>query len=1149
MKLSSFILMITILNVGATVYSQTTYLNAQMKNVTVKEVFKKIEDQSQFRFFYSNDLNYINQRVNINATHKTLEKILDEIKITGVVTDANGDPLPGVNVVIRGTSTGVVTNAMGEYSITVPNRDAVLAFSFIGFATQEITYSGQTSVNIIMKEDAQMLDEVVVTALGIKRDSRALGYSVSTVKGEDMLKAGIPANPLASLYGKAAGVGIQATAAGPMGGMKISVRGAQGLESTSGTRPLFVVDGVPIYDVESSMASRDYNPLNSFDFGSAVNDINAEDIASMEILKGAKAAVLYGSAGANGVVLITTKNGSGTRGLGVQISYNQEWYQPYTLIDFQNEYGSGENEYSRNWEDDEKTIRRTVSSRFNFGPKFDGSPIKFFDGSTRQYLPYKDNYLDMFTGGSSHSINAAIQGGNEKGSMRLSFTNYKYDGITPNQEQVKNTLSFNGQTQVSKFAKFEISQNIYQVKSQNRMSNLQHLIAFGAFNRDYDIKTATNSYKDENGWMLDLATLGNLDGESNWGWPAAFLDPNNISDGFFNLMWNMNENRNTDKRMHSITSAKATLTFLPFLSLTIQGGLDYTDTDYSTKNMPKRMTASGSYEGGMFTFRRERNMIQNYEAFLTYNQSFVNDKLNVFAFAGPAYKNISYTDVNVGTRGNSKFPGFWSLTNGDTWPSSYDSHVSGYSQQDESMYSVLGQGTVSWGMEYIFEFQARNDWASTLPKKNRSYFYPGASFTWNFTETFDVPHINYGKLFVSWADVGRPANRYYALRTYSMGTLPAPNTNINDVTGPSDLFSGDLKPERKREYEIGTSLRMFDNRLEVNASYYNATWYNQIMGVPLSATTGSQNIRINAGEINNQGVELYVNGAVIATEPFRWEWTLTAAKQWDHINKLYPGITQKQESRGNLLRRKAEGKRMNTLWIQDYARSEDGQRLVGDNGQYYLSSDPEDEICLGSTNTDIYGGLATNFYLQGKWGMLNLMGALDYKFGGYILSYSNFYLQGNGLTVETLPYRDAAHGGLEWTETLADGTRERHDGLILPGVKADGTPNDKVISAYQYYSTFIHDMGTGWQPDMIHKNNYIKFREVALTYTFPAHISHMMKLQKLSVSLTARNLFYIYKSIKNIDAEAMLGTGNDSWVENTNFPSLRSYGFKLNVAF
>jgi len=1072
-------------------------------------------------------------------------------QVKGTVKDADGEALVGATVLEKGTTNATMTNVDGEFQITLKNRvNSVIVVSYVGYATKEVAVGNQTSLNVVLSSSSESLDEVVVTALGIKRDTRALGYAISSIKGEDMIKAGVPANPLSTLYGKAAGVGVQATAAGPMGGMKINIRGAQGLESSSGTRPLFVVDGVPIYDTESSMSSRNYNPLNSFDYGSAVNDINVDDIASMEILKGAKAAVLYGSAGANGVVLITTKSGSGTRGLGVQISYGQEWYDPYTLINFQNEYGSGENEYAYNYSTDTPPVRRTVSSRNSFGPKFDGSDIMFFDGSMRKYLPYKNNYLDMFNTGNSRNVNAAIQGGTDKANMRLSLTNYDYTGITPNQSQIKNTLSFNGQVEVSKFAKFEFTQNLYNVSSQNRMSNIQHLVAWGTFNRDYDIKTAMNSYKDANGWMLDLSKLGSLDA-AGWGWPSAFLDPNHINDGFFNLMWNMNENRNTDKRLHSITSGKGTFTFLPFLSLTVQGGLDYTDTDYSSKFMPYRQnTTTGAYQGGLFSFQRERNVIQNYEAYLTFNKSVMDNKLNVFAFAGPSYKGTSYTNINVGTRGNSKYPGFWSLTNADTWPASYDSYVSGYSQQDEALYSVLGQGTISWGMEYILEFQARNDWASTLPKANRSYFYPGASFTWNFTETYNIPFINYGKLFASLADVGRPATRYYALKTYSMNTLPAPNTNINDVTPPGSLFSGDLKPERKREFEIGTSLRMFKNRLEFNASYYNATWYNQIMGVPLSITTGFPDIRINAGEIVNQGIELYLNGALIATDPFRWEMTFTAARQWDKINKLYPGITQKQSNVGNIYRRQAEGERMNTLWMQDYARDDKGNLMVNSAGLYYLSNDPKDEICVGSTNTNLYGGLSTNLYLQGKWGMLNLMGALDYKFGGKVLSYSNYYLVGNGLTKETLPYRDTAHGGLTWTETLTNGTtRERHDGLILPGVKADGTPNDIVVSAFNYYQVYIHDMSTGFQPDMIKENNYVKFRELALTYTFPSHISKQLRIQKLAVGLTARDLLYLYKSIKNIDSESMLGTGNDSWIEYSSFPSLRTFGFKLNVSF
>jgi iron complex outermembrane receptor protein len=1085
----------------------------------------------------------------VSVLFLSLSHSMAQTDVKGVVYDSETqETLIGLSVLIKGTSTGVVTDQNGEFQLKVKPTD-ILIFKYLGYTEQEVAVGNRTQFSVFMIPDGILLNETVVTALGIKRDTRALGYAVSTIRGEDMIKAGITANPLASLYGKAAGVGVQATAAGPMGGMRINIRGAQGLESSSGTRPLFVVDGVPIYDSESSMASRGYDPLNSFDYGSAINDINTEDIESMEILKGAKASVLYGSAGANGVVLITTKSGNETRGMGVQISYGQEWEVPYTLINFQNEFGTGTNEYSMSYEDEDKQIRRVVSSRFNFGPKFDGSPIKFFDGSTRPYEAYENNYLDMFNTGGSTNVSASVSGGNEKGSMRVAFSHFDYNGLTPNQGQIRNTLSFNGQMEVSKLAKFEFIQNIYSTKSTNRLSNISHLVAFGTFNRDYDIKTAMNSYKDKNGYMYTLQELGSIE-DSGWGWPSAFTDSRGT--GFFPLLWQMNENRNTDARLHSLTSVKALFKLLPSLTLTLQGGLDYSDTDYVTKNkVTRKNETTGKYEGGQFKFRRDRTEIQNYEAFLTFDKSYINKKLNIFAFAGPSYRRTIYTSVGVGTMGNFKFPDFWSLSNGDTWPGEYSSNIADYGEGSEALYSVLGQGTISWGMEYILEFQARNDWASTLPKQNRSYFYPGASFTWNFTETFDIPVINYGKFRASWADVGRPASRYYALRSYSMNTLPAPWTNINDVTGPGDLFSGDLKPERKREWELGFDLRMLkQNRLELNFSYYNSTWYNQIMGVPLSSATGAKNIRINAGEINNQGLELFVKGAPVATDLFRWELSLSAANQWDKIKRLYPGITQKNESAGNLIRRKEAGERMNTLWIQDYLRDENGNKIVTGNGTYQLSNKPEDEIYIGSTNTDIYGGLTSNFYFQGNWGMLNLLAGLDYKFGGKILSYSNYYLMGNGLTKETLPYRDSAHGGLTWTETLSDGsTRERHDGLILPGVKEDGSPNDIIISAYDYYSTYIHDMSTGFQPDMIKENSYIKFRELALTYTFPKRYSDKLKMQKLSIAFTARNLFYIYKTIKNIDAESVLGTGNDSWIENSNYPSSRSYGFKVNISF
>jgi iron complex outermembrane receptor protein len=1064
--------------------------------------------------------------------------------ITGTIKDAQGDPLPGVVIVEKGTNVSAVSDEDGKYSIKV-NSGSTLEFILIGYESKEALVSS-TVIDVVLEESSEVLDNVVVTALGIKRETRALGYAISSVKGDDLLKAGVTANPLETLYGKAAGVGIQASASGPTGGIQIKIRGSQGLESDAKTRPLFVVDGVPIYDEDSNMAARGYDPLNSFDYGSGINDINAEDIESMEILKGAKASVLYGSQGANGVVLITTKSGAGTRGLGVSISYGHTWDIPYTLIDFQNEYGSGLNEYSVEYADEAKTQRRTISSRYNFGPKFDGSPILFFDGSTRPYSPYKNNYLDLFKNGSTDNLSVAISGGNDKGNMRLSFNKYKYNGEMTNMWQEKNSVSFNGTMKVSDFAEVEFINNLYFTNTQNRRPNLSTQVAWGTFNRDYDITAASKVYKTDDGYLNSVSGLGNIGG-SGWGWPEAFVK---AGSGTFNLLWNQYENRNLDERMHNTTSAKVTLKLLPFLSVKINGGIDYTEVEYTRKNKITSVDPeSGNTEGGSFSYSRDKIKIQNYEGLLFFNKSFVDDNLNVESFVGGSYYNNAGKSVGVGTFGGLKFNDFWMLENGKGWSSNYDSNISSYSLGEDAKYSVMGQATISWKNTYYLELQARNDWSSTLPKVNRSYFYPGASFTWNFTENFTIPYINYGKLRLSLADVGRDASRYYAYKAYSIETLPAPNTNINKITGPSTLFSGDLKPERKREFEVGFNLRFFkESRLEVDFSYYNSTFYNQLMSVPLSTGTGASNIRINAGKSRNQGLELFVKGAPISTKSFQWELSATAAKQTDKIIDLYPGITQKNTVVSGVVNRAEEGERMGNLWMYDYVKDEKGNKIVNNNGYYQISTDSKDMIKVGNINPDIYGGLTSNWYLRGNWGVVNLMAGLDYKFGGKILSYSNYYLKGNGLTTQTLAYRDTEHGGLTWTETLTDGTtRERHDGLILDGVTADGEVNQKIIGAQAYYSSFIHDMSTGWQPDNIQKNDYIKFREIALGYTVPKKFSNMLKLQKLTFTLTARNLFYLYKTIENIDVESTLGT--DSWVENSSYPSIRSYGFKINLSF
>lgn len=1075
------------------------------------------------------------------TTGDTTEVNQQSGKVTGIVADDLG-PVAGASVSVKGTSKGTITDSDGKFVLDGVKNGAIIQISFLGYTPQEITYKGQENLDIKLVEDSQAIDEVVVTALGMKRSHKSLGYALTTIKGDEFTLAGKAANPLTSLYGKAAGVGIQSSAAGPTGGVNIKIRGAASLESSSKTRPLFVVDGVPIHDQESSMATRGYDPLNSFDYGAGINDINPEDIESMEILKGAKASVLYGSEGANGVVLITTKKGANTRGLGVTASFQYTVEQPVSYIDFQNEFGTGTSVYDEltGKLPDGTSMRRLGTSRFNFGPAFDGKPIMDIDGNIINYEAQPDNFMDFFRKGYSDNVNVAIAGGNDMGNMRVSYTNYKYQGILDNFEQKKNILSFSGKMNASKFATFEINSNIYNIVTQNRYPNIGGLVSYG-INRDQPFSTLERLYKDDSGYKRNKEDLT----MSSYG--------SNIMD----LLWHQRENRNVDDKFHMITSLKGKFDFHKNVFLVLQGGIDYTDIEYNQK---ARVTqAEPNVVGGKYSRKEERYVVQNYDAMLNFDKNFMKDRLNVLAFFGGGYRSNEDKSINVSTYGDMLYPDWYSLNNEGSWPGAGDKgKVRGMSRGSDFLYSLYGGVTLSLDERYYVEITGRNDWASTLPAGNNSYFYPGISFNWNFKDQIPIPQLQFGKIRMAWADAGRPASRYFANNVFTLGQIAETEASI--VTPPSALFSGLLKPERKREYEIGMDLRFFDqNRLEFDFSYYTNNVYDQIMSVPLSSTSGYSEIRINAGNVHNYGYEIFLKGTPLVGKDFRWDVSFTAANQYAKVKKLYPGITQKLIGGGTGYKVVAEvGEPMGELLTYDYKKDEHGNRIVSSNGFYVLDYDAGFKK-NSNINPSFIGGFNTSFYYKN----FNINLGFDYKFGGALLSMSNYYLIGNGLSKESLPYRDEKHGGLAYyineqnvkvpcehnaaAPAGAKDNRVYHDGLILNGVKEDGSKNDIILSAYEYYSTFIHDMSADLQPDNIYKNDYIKFREIGISYTIPKRIVEKAKLQKVTLTATARNLFYLYKAIPNIDAESTLGT--NSYEEYSFFPSTRSFGIGVSVSF
>jgi iron complex outermembrane receptor protein len=1087
--------------------------------------------------------------------------------VTGKVTGDDGIGIPGVTVIQKGTSNGTVTNVDGDYSLTVPTK-SVLVFSFVGMSQVEESVGSRSEINVTLTTDEIGIDEVVVTALGIKRDRKSLGYAISTIKGNELTVAGNTQNPVLALYGKAAGVAIRQSASGPTGGININIRGTAGLQADAKTRPLFVVDGVPIFDENTSLTQ-------GTDYGTGINDINAEDIESIDILKGAKASVLYGSEGANGVVLITTKSGGKIRDrLNVNLSYQTSIEQARTFIDFQNIYGNGGNIYDVKAIEDGQQYPKFNTNIANYGPAFDANQKRvWWDGVARPYTSQPDNYNFLFQDGFSNQLNASVDKSGDFGSVRFSFTNVDYEGIMENLTQKKNTISFSGQFNLSKKLSVETTMNLYGIKTNNRPGN-----TLGFFVNGLDRGAPFQEFIESNDYLYNDPEDKNFGYKKDFedvGYPTGYYSLSSFS----NYVWDRRNNNSLDDKMHLITMIRPTYRINDWLSVTGQASMDYADTDFTTKNRETKVYPD--MVGGYYGFSRRNTKIEEYKGFVNFYKSFMDEKLDVVALIGTSYKNISENTIdvstaNVGTSSGFNYPGWYHLNNQNTagWPGANNmGKVRGNSFGENSLYGVYSVATVTWDSKYTIELNARNDWSSSLPPGNNSYFYPGVAFTYDATDVLKtvVPALQFGKFRASWADVGRDApSRYYAYNSLGAGIIEG--TDAQSVSAPSSLFAGDLKPERKREYEFGTEMAFFkNNRLGIDLSFYTNSVYDQIMAVPLSQSTGANEIKINAGEVKNWGYELQVNAVPVLKKDMRLDMTFTTSNQFSEVVKLYPGITQKNVNsmRGKVNVMAKEGERIGNLYGTALSTDPDGNRIVSSNGTSYALNEKE-EVKLGNVFPNFMGGFNSTF----SWKAFSIYAHVDYSFGASMYSETNQWLYANGISTNSLKNRDEAHGGLAYyvdretgnnilwqhgdaAPAAATNGRVYHDGIILDGVvevkDGDGNvirydKNTNIVPVSAYYGGFVSWANEAINAtDLKYKNDYLKLREVSIAYRIPKKIVQKLKINTASVSLFARNVGYIYKSVPNLDSEAYMGT--NTYFEASPIPSSRTLGLKLAVGF
>lgn len=1080
-------------------------------------------------------------------------------KVTGVVEDEFG-PVAGASVVVKGTTNGSITDMDGNFTLEGVKSGDVIQISFIGYATQEIKYTGQATLQVKLAEDAQKLDEVVVTALGMKREKKALGYSVSSVKSEEITQAGTPMNAMSALYGKTSGLQLQTTAAGPTGGMNIKVRNAVSLTESSNTRPLIVVDGIPIQDANTGQTM---NSVSGGDHGTGINDINPEDIESIEILKGAKAAVLYGSEGANGVMLITTKSGK-QKGLGIDFGVNYSWNKAAYTPKYQNEYGSGHSAGYSKYENlskdgyymmkdpatGEMVESLWESANFNFGPRMDGRSLLWWDDQYRPYTAQKNNATEMFRTGSQSNVNFALSNSGDLGSFRVSYNYRDFNHVSVGADNASHSFAFAGDLKANDYVKLKVNTNYTYTKDHNAPYQIEKLTTYG-LPREMDPNLIRDKMVTPEGY-----NYFSQDAVSSR-YPASSY----VSEYY----WSQLQNNNQYVRNHLIQSLSMDVKFNDYLSWNTLGGMDYTITEHEVSNKVNRPLAEKALQG-YYGLKSIRYATYYAQTALQYNQSF-DEKWNLSGMIGGAVKRNSMDSQDTYIKEEFAIENWFSFSNTTNANGAKSSRERG----KDLLLSVYASAQLAYDNAVYLEVQARNDWSSILPPENNHYFYPGASLSWIFSETFELPSVfSFGKVRASWADVGRPGPRYYGNVDFSLGSYGGnPILTMGDYLPPADFATStggfpvpNLKPERKREYEFGFETAFFpQNRINVDFAFFHNNTYNQIVTLPVPESSGVKTVRLNAGDIAQNGLEFSINTKPIITKNFTWELGLNLSNYSTKIVKLAKGVTEQElwgQKGKNVKIIAPEKGQYGEIWINPYKTNDKGERIVSDGG--YWQTDNTKWKKVGKITPDIIGGLTTGLTYKN----FTLNAVVDFQFGATMISQSNMYLLGTGSVVESLKYRDEAHGGLPYymntngDRILLDSHSAAvpsdshypfimHDGVIVPGVKADGTPNDKLVSAENYYQETFWKSGNEISEDQIYKSDYISLRQVSLSYQIPKNFLSKFKIQNARVNVFGNNLCYFYKDIPNVTPESTLGT--NSQTEMSILPGLRSFGVGLNVSF
>ncbi len=1084
--------------------------------------------------------------------------------ITGTVTSADdGSTLPGVSVVVKGTTIATVTDVDGKYVLkNVPNDATTLVFSLVGMQTQEVPISGDV-VDCSLQPAQVQVGEVVVTALGISREKKSLGYAVQEVSGDEVSEVKSQ-NFISQLSGKVAGVQIQ-TNTNFGGSVNVLVRGASSI--TGNNQALFVIDGVPI---DNTIYNDSYQKVGGrgYDYGNGAADINPDDIESISVLKGAAATALYGSRAANGVILITTKKGSKGKALGINVGFSGMFgkIDKSTFPTYQKEYGAGYGPfyddptgyffYEDMDGDGNPDLVTPLTEDASYGAKFDPNLMVYqWDalypgldnyGKATPWVAAEHDPSYFFQTAKTFTTNVQVTGGNDQGTYRLSYQNQYQTGILPNSRIMKNNVSVNATYDITKKLHFTTFANYINDNGKGRNTTGYAGNIMSSFRQ---------------WWQVNVDILEQKAAYDKLGYNVTWnpLYVNNLHPIYWNNYYFQRfENYETDQKNRLIAYSKVDYDVADYLTLTARASIDFynllQDERLAVGSVAEAFGVRYPDQTSGYVHRTRQFMETNYDLFANFHKDFSEN----FTFRGLLGANFRHTDIQsifASTNGGLVAPNIYALSNSLETPFA--------PEENHSIVQVNGYfANLSVGlMKFLYlEGSVRMDQSSTLPLDHNKYIYPSASMSFLFSELIDADWLSLGKLRLNYAEVGNSAPWASLVDVYTI------NASFNGT--PMAQYSSikrnpELKPERLRSIEAGLTMNFFNNRAGFDITLYKNNSFDQIMPVAVSYATGYTTKYINAGNMENKGIELALNFTPVKTKSgFEWDINLNWTKNVNKVIELTPGIDNIQLARlqGGISINATVGQPYGNIQGTDFVYEDPDNptpdtRIVKSNG-YYMVTDRSD-IVIGNTQPKWLAGIRNSISYKG----FSFSFLIDGKYGGDIFSLDQWYGMGTGLYPETAGTNDLGNpvrDDVIRTDDGSDPANPTYDptsgGVILQGVQmiVNGTDTTYVPNKYRAYAGwFANPWGWYRAPNAMHvyDGSYIKLREVTINYTFPAAMFNGSFIKGASLGLVGNNLYILYKKLPYADPEATQGAGNIQGWQSGTLPAVRYVGFNLNLKF